>query len=101
MYSGKKYFVMDVIVPKAYTPSSLLSTIQIRVSPNKGVKKDHMNARILRDADCGRDENNDKKSSVHQSWALQCQMMEGGKECSDKLSSNISMICGMLTELKH
>ena len=58
-------FVMDIIVPKAYTPSSLLSTIHSRVSPNKGVGRDRMNARILRDADCGGDENNDEKSSVH------------------------------------
>ena len=66
---------MDVIVPKAYTSSSLLSTIQSRVSPDKGVGRDCMNARILRDADCGGDENNYMKSSVHQSWSLQYQMM--------------------------
>ena len=102
VHSGKKkHFVMDIIVPKAYTPSSLLSTIQSRVSPNKGVGRDRMNARILRDADCGGDENNDEKSSDHQSWALQCQMMAEEKECSDELSSDILMACGMLTELKH
>jgi len=93
----KKCFVMDLIVPKAYTPSSLLSTIQSRVSPNKGVGRDRMMARILRNADFGEDENNDEESSVPQSWALQCQE----KECSNELSSDILMACGMLTELKH
>ena len=70
-YGGKeKGFMMDVLVPKAYIPSSILSTIQSRVSPNKGVGRDRMMARILRNADCGEDENNDEESSVYQSWAL-------------------------------
>ena len=86
---------MDLIVPKVYTPSSLLSTIQSQVSPNKGVGRDRMMARILRNADCGEDEKNDEESSVPQSWALQCQMIAKDKECSNELPSDILMACGM------
>ena len=46
-HGGKeKGFVMDVIVPKAYNSSSILSTIKSRVSSNKGVGRDRMMAFI-------------------------------------------------------
>ena len=71
---------MDVILPKAYTPSSRSSTIQGWVFSNKGVGRYCMMACILRKANSVKDENNNDDRSVHQSWDLQCKMMVGGKK---------------------
>ena len=50
--------------PKAYTPTSILSTQQIRSSINKLVGRDRENSRILKKADSDIDP-----------WAMQCQLM--------------------------
>ena len=52
-----------------------------------------MNARILRKV-------NTTPNNLHESWALQCQMMAEEEESTDELSTDILMACGMLSELE-
>ena len=70
MYNGKEQdVVIDMEVPKAYTPESILGTKQSRKTVNKGVGRDRSNIGILRRrSDNKMNENDSKGKNV--AWDL-------------------------------
>ena len=87
-------------VPKAFTPSSIMSTEQSRKIPNKGVTQDRNMHRILSSLTTDNGNNNDVDSRDSISWALQCQQMAENIHSKYDISTSLSLASGIMQELK-
>ena len=95
-----KTILLTLVVPKPYTPSSLLSNEQSRKSVNKGVGRDRALSRILKSVIVNSDLGNNQNKTQEISWAMQCQNMAEEIDGDKEVSTSLDVACGLLLNLK-